>query len=61
MPVSVGQVNIPQFTFYVTAQGDSMMGVDLFDTVGGSLQLGDNRIISTTSAGVAGTVSSVDW
>jgi hypothetical protein len=30
-----------------------MMRVDLFDAVGGSLQLGDNRIISTTSAGVA--------
>jgi hypothetical protein len=35
-----------------------MMGVDLFDAVGGSLQLGDNRIISTTSAGVASISSS---
>jgi hypothetical protein len=57
LPVSVGQVSIPQFIFYVTARGDSMMGVDLFDAVGGSLQLGDDRIIPTTSAGVA-TISS---
>jgi transposase InsO family protein len=57
LPVSVGQVTIPQFIFYVTARGDSMMGVDLFDAIGGSLQLGDDRIIPTTSAGVA-TISS---
>ena len=35
-----------------------MMGVDLFDAISGSLQLGDNRIISTTSAGVASISSS---
>jgi hypothetical protein len=57
LPVSVGQVSIPQFIFSVTARGDSMMGVDLFDAVGGFLQLGDDRIIPTTSAGVA-TISS---
>jgi hypothetical protein len=52
IPVTVGQVKLPQFTFYVTSKGDSMMGVDLFDALGGKVQLGRTRVVNEP-AGVA--------
>jgi hypothetical protein len=46
LPVSLGETHLPSFTFYVTAKGESVMGVDLFDALGGSVQLGDTSLIS---------------
>jgi hypothetical protein len=53
IPVTVGQVKLPQFTFYVTSKSDSMMGVDLFDALGGKVQLGRTRIVNEPATGVA--------
>ena len=47
------QTKLPQFTFYVTASGESMMGVDLFDAVGGTVQVGRNRSSMKSDAAVA--------
>ena len=30
---------LPSFTFYVTELGESMMGVDLFDALGGTIEI----------------------
>jgi hypothetical protein len=46
LPVSLGETRLPSFTFYVTAKGESVMGVDLIDALGGSVQLGDTSLIS---------------
>lgn len=46
LPVSLGEVCLPSFTFYVTAKGESVMGVDLFDALGGSVQLGRTSLVS---------------
>lgn len=46
LPVSLGDAHLPSFTFYVTAKGDSVMGVDLFDSLGGSIQLGETSLVS---------------
>jgi hypothetical protein len=46
LPVSLGETHLPSFTFYVAAKGESVMGVDLFDALGGSVQLGDTSLIS---------------
>jgi hypothetical protein len=46
LPVSLGETHLPSFNFYVTAKGESVMGVDLFDALGGSVQLGDTSLIS---------------
>ena len=52
---------VDQFPFYVTEKGISIMGVDLFDALGGSIILGDASIItkSSTIASVQADHSSV--
>jgi len=37
---------LPSFTFYVTAKGESVMGVDLFDALGGSVRRGHTSLVS---------------
>lgn len=59
LPVSVGKVSLHRFTFYVTAHGDSVMGVDLFDAVGGKVFFGGNQIITTDNVGVASVTSNL--
>jgi hypothetical protein len=44
--VSLGETHLPSFTFYVTTKGESVMGVDSFDALGGSVQLGDTSLVS---------------
>ena len=55
----MGRVSVPvqfadnrpfEFCFYVTDQGESMMGVDLFDALGGSISLGDTQRSSSVAA-----------
>jgi hypothetical protein len=46
LPVSLGAAHLPSFKFYVTAKGESLMGVDLFDALGGSVRLGDASLVS---------------
>ena len=46
VPVSLDEVRLPSFTFYVTAKGESVMGVDLFDALGGSVRLGHTSLVS---------------
>ena len=40
---------VDQFPFYVTERGASIMGVDLFDALGGSILLGDASIVTKSS------------
>jgi hypothetical protein len=40
---------VDQFPFYVTERGASIMGVDLFDALGGSILLGDANIVTKSS------------
>jgi len=39
VPVQLGDKLLPSFTFYVTEFGESMMGVDLFDALGGTVKI----------------------
>ena len=41
---------IRDFRFYVSEQGVSIMGVDLFDAFGGSVLLGGDRFVSSSSS-----------
>jgi hypothetical protein len=41
VPVALGAIHLPSFSFHVTVNGDSIMGVDLFDALGGTVQLGE--------------------
>ena len=41
---------IRDFRFYVTEHDVSIMGVDLFDTFGGSVLLGGDHLVSSNSA-----------
>ena len=55
--VSLGVVSLPSFTFYVTAKGDSVLGVDLFDALGGTVQLSDISLVSRAAVGVVTSLS----
>ena len=46
LPVSLGGAYLSTFTFYVTAKGESVMGVDLFDALGGAVRLGEIDLVS---------------
>jgi hypothetical protein len=46
--VQLGSKLLTQFPFHITERGSSMMGVDLFDALGGSVQVGDAEIVSTS-------------
>lgn len=63
LPVSLGAAHLPSFKFYVTAKGESLMGVDLFDALGGSVRLGDasivNRSIDVVTSSTPASMSSV--
>ena len=68
LPVSMGGVQVQRFPFYVTAKGESVMGVDLFDALGGAVKLGNIDIVShpinvmTSSASISMcTVSLADF
>jgi len=39
VPVHLGDKLLPSFTFYVTKLGELMMGVDLFDALGGTVEI----------------------
>ena len=39
VPVHLGDKLLPSFTFYVTELGESMTGVDLFDALGGTVEI----------------------
>jgi hypothetical protein len=45
--VQLGSRLLIRFPFYVTERGSSMMGVNLFDALGGSVQVGDAEIVSS--------------
>ena len=49
--VQLGRQLLTQFPFYVTERGSSMMGVDLFDALGGTVHVGDDQIVSTSHIG----------
>ena len=55
--VSLGCAHLSSFTFYVTAKGDSVMGVDLFDALGGSVNIGDTSLVSRPIAIVTSSAS----
>ena len=40
---------VDQFPFYITEQGVSIMEVDFFDALGGSILLGDANIVTKSS------------
>ena len=56
--VQLGSQLLTQFPFYVTERGSSMMGVDLFDALGGSVHVGDAEIVCTPP--VRQCISAVD-
>ena len=47
---------MPSFNFYVTAKGDSVLGMDLFDAMHGTVHIGNTRFVS--EAAVAAVTSS---
>jgi hypothetical protein len=57
LPVSLDDKRLPSFTFYVTAKGDSVIGVDLFDALGGSVQLRDTSLVVHPVAAVTSSES----
>jgi hypothetical protein len=65
LPVSLGETHLSSFTFDVTVKGDSVMGVDLFDALSGSVRLGDTSLISqhieAVTSSSASTVSLADY
>ena len=65
LPVSLGETHLSSFTFYVTEKGDSVMGVDLFDALGGSVRLGDTSLVShpvnAVTSSSTSTVSLADY
>jgi hypothetical protein len=65
LPVSLGETHLSSFTFYVTEKDDSVMGVDLFDALGGSVRLGDTSLISqhiqAVTSSSTSTVSLADY
>jgi hypothetical protein len=50
--VSLGDVRLPLLKFYVTAKGDSVLGVDRFDSLGGIVQMGYTSLVSQAAVGV---------
>jgi len=42
----MGGIQLSNFPFYGTVNGESVMGVDLFDALGGAVKLGDIDIVS---------------
>jgi len=44
VPVQLGDMLLPSFTFYVTELGESMMGVDLFDALGGTIEICSKQV-----------------
>lgn len=61
LPVQFGDRPAFDFRFYVTVQGESMMGVDLFDVLGGTLSLGGVPVRSSgaVAAPAAGDMTSL--
>ena len=58
LPVTVGQVKLPRFTFYVTTKGTSRRGLDLCNELGGTVQLGHASVVGKPAASVAAVSSS---
>ena len=63
MPVRFQDIQTTSFRFFITEQGDSLMGVDLFDTLGGTVTLASTVIgrqssLSTVTAVSSGVLSS---
>lgn len=50
MPVRFQDTQKTNFRFFITVQGESMMGVDLFDALGGAVSLGSTVIVSQPSS-----------
>lgn len=48
---------MPQFRFYVVEHGDSMMGVNLFDACGGSIQLAGAAVLNVPAQPSMSSVS----
>jgi hypothetical protein len=59
MPVRLADSRKINFNFYVTKQGDSIMGVDLFDILGGIVQLGQTTFVSTPMPSLDNQVANV--
>ena len=49
VPVHLGDKLLPAFTFYVTEFGESMMGVDLFDALEGTVEICHRQIQAISS------------
>jgi hypothetical protein len=47
--VAVDDIKLPSFKFYVTVKVDYVMGVDLFDALGGAVHMGDTSMVSRTA------------
>ena len=64
LPVSFDGSRLPSFTFYVTEKGGLVMGVDLFDALGGSVSFNDTTSLASIAAvtsSVMSTISLADY
>ena len=50
MPVRFQEIQKAGFRFFITEQGDLLMGVDLFDALGGTMTLGRVRLCAHCAA-----------
>ena len=58
VPVRFQDIQKTNFRFFITVQGDSLMGVDLFDALGGAVTLGSTVIGRQPSSSAIAAVSS---
>ena len=58
VPVRFQDIQKTNFRFFITVQGDSLMGVDLFDALGGAVTLGSTDIGRQPSSSAVAAVSS---
>ena len=61
VPVQLGDKLLSSFTFYVTEFGESMMGVDLFDALGGTVEICCKQVQAISSTVSTSSVQLVQF